>query len=276
MNRISNSIIRNYVTTLAGNPSFNTKIDYANVIRANSAREVREEALLKARNVTYVDRSPYDTLVKVPYFLVGQIYEALLFDNLDMNRLVTFKDRRTKVAKADVQAKCEAIGDNALPVSEKILEGIKGTVARARDMFVSREMFELTGLSTVGDLIDSEKTDFNVKLQSSLDVGGAEPLDLTGECDGLHITSDGITVILEIKTSSKLYYPNNARKVIEGSQYHFQVAFYNMLLTLIGHSVYKDTLFQLANPSRGVVSCLDYTTLTPETTEMLQVILRSL
>ena len=252
--RISNSIIRNYLRHLDGNIKFNNPIDYIQAIKGNPSREQRIASFAHASSITYQDNSPYETLVKQQYLLLGQIYELLINGDMDRDRLVTFIDRRSKASQEDVKRRCEAIGPTALPISLKNLAKLEETASRTLSLYLDNEYREMTGCHTVAEFMSHRNTEFNVQLQSNLEVGQDKILKLTGECDGLHITDDGITFILEIKTSSKLYYPNGIRKLVDGNNYNFQVGFYHFLLTLIGHSVHNNVLFLMSNPARNVTT----------------------
>lgn len=261
-NRISSSILRNYVNNLYLKESnFNKILNFSETKVQKALQDTplqcRQDALRQAQRVTYQDLSPYETLRKKPYLIKGKVFEQLLTNSVDEKNLLIFDNLRSKKNRQAVIEQCEEKGKHCNPISANNYKKLVDNIKVIHNTYLNKHIQELTGFDTLGSLFYSEQIQYSVKLAQKLSIKGREYY-LTGECDALLPLPNNTNLIFEFKTSSKMYYPNHIHTLIRKNNYDFQVTFYTYLLSLRKMNPLPYTIFLMANPSSGVFNHIPF------------------
>ena len=251
-NRISSSILQQMLRNCKVSKFGENFMDSSGAIQ-NLNTDTIKSALYEAQSTTYADKDPIEVLRKHNYFILGTVFESLLTLESLEDRLVVFDSRRKKVEREYVEHKCRDIGPNALPIKRSSYDAIRRTVSNIHNKRLPASISGICGKSHIIELFQSD-IQYQVRLSAVIKpkngIGNA-PLTLTGDCDAIVTTLDGSKLLVEIKTSSKMYYPNHANKIITKSNYDFQMALYAYLMYVNGMRTVSTGLFIIGNPAKG-------------------------
>jgi len=245
--RISTSIVKKTLADLL-NLNFGTgTINQRLTDRLGEIADVEvREALKSAGNTTYVDDTPYNTLVKRPFLLHGKLFENILTFQEQPENMVVYKNRLGKVAQTELRMRCEEIGLNAMPVSETILGKIKDTVDKIHNIRTKAPFSDLLGHYDWGGVLSGKTIKYNVVMEHEKETSKGSFL-LTGEADAIVCLQNGKHLLLEIKTSAKVFREQGVPAVIAKLNYDFQVAKYLNLMSVCGYTPLKTPIFLVGN-----------------------------